>query len=429
MVEFIHPPNEWSLFFGFNRIFLNKRGGIMPDNHQGYNQSDIVGNNRTLLLRLLCRQGVCPRVSLSRQSGLKQSTVTNITAEFIRWGLVRETGFMTGSKGRRSIGISLNNDDFGILSIRLARTHFALSIFNLSVEKISEAVFEIPLGQEADRTSALMCEAAEELIRRSAPRRILACGIAVPGPYSASEHRIALMTGTTGWDNIQLRGMLRERLGIPVFAEQDANCGALAQYWLNPDLYSTQMLIYVAVGEGVGAGIIDSGRLVRGRLGMAGEIGHASICYDGPRCACGNRGCLENYCSSTAFARLVNEALSPAVPLSFRDCASLLQSGNETAREIFLSLCERLAVGIVNLINSFNPDIIILGDKLTHVMPDLMVETVRAAVKTRCIPELFENTRIEKSLVTRDSFPAGAALRALEDIFHRPAEYFCAARA
>ena len=78
---------------------------------QGFNQSDIVNNNRLVLLQLLCRQGVCPRVKLARQAGLKQSTVTNITAEFIRWGLVQETGFLTGSKGRRSIGISLNNDD------------------------------------------------------------------------------------------------------------------------------------------------------------------------------------------------------------------------------------------------------------------------------------------------------------------------------
>ena len=78
----------------------------------GFNQSDIIDNNRTVLLRLLCRAGVCPRVELARQTGLKQSTITNITAEFIRWGLVQETGFLTGSKGRRSIGISLNNDDF-----------------------------------------------------------------------------------------------------------------------------------------------------------------------------------------------------------------------------------------------------------------------------------------------------------------------------
>ena len=102
----------------------------------GYNQSDIIDNNRTVLLRLLCREGVCPRVSLARQTGLKQSTVTNITAEFLRWGLIQETGFLTGRKGRRSIGISLNNDDFGILSIRLARTHFVLSIFNLSAVQL-----------------------------------------------------------------------------------------------------------------------------------------------------------------------------------------------------------------------------------------------------------------------------------------------------
>ncbi len=395
---------------------------------QGYNQSDIIVNNRALLLQHLCREGVCPRVSLARKTGLKQSTVTNITADFIRWGLVRETGFLSGSKGRRSIGISLNNDDFGILSIRLARTHFVLSIFNLSVTQLVQKQYEIPEGQSADESFSLLCDAAEELIREASPRRILACGIAVPGPYSTINNRIALMTGTVGWDSIPLCGVLQERLDIPVFAEQDANCGALAQYWLNPDFYSGQMLIYVAVGQGVGSGVINSGKLVRGRIGMAGEIGHTSICFDGPLCSCGNRGCLENYCSSTAFTRLVNEALSPAVPLSFKDAASLLQSGNETVTELFLTLCERLAVGIVNIINTFNPDIIILGDELTHVMPDLMVEQVRKHVQSRCIRELYETTRIEKSLVAKDSFAHGAALAALDDIFFHPADYFPSAQ-
>lgn len=400
----------------------------MNQTRQGYNQSDIVANNRAVLLQLLCREGVCPRVNLARATGLKQSTVTNITAEFIRWGLVRETGFLSGSKGRRSIGISLNNDDFGILSIRLARTCFVLSIFNLSVVQLTQKEYDIPEGQSAEETFSLLCDAAENLIRECASRRILACGIAVPGPYSTIKNRIALMTGTIGWDHIPLCGILRERLKIPVFAEQDANCGALAQYWLNPDFYSGQMLVYVAVGQGVGAGVINSGKLLRGRIGMAGEIGHTSISFDGPPCTCGNRGCLENYCSSVAFTRMVNDALSPAVPLSFRDAASLLQSENEIVLNLFRSLCEHLAVGIVNLINSFNPDIIILGDELTHVMPDLMVETVRRGVEARCIPELYESTRIEKSLVAKDSFAHGAALAALDDIFSHPANYFPSAQ-
>ena len=394
----------------------------------GYNQSDIIDNNRTVLLRLLCREGVCPRVSLARQTGLKQSTVTNITAEFLRWGLIQETGFLTGRKGRRSIGISLNNDDFGILSIRLARTHFVLSIFNLSAVQLCTQQYEIADGQNADDTVAQMCTIARELIRTSAPRRILACGVAVPGPYSLIRNRIALMTGTIGWDTIPLREVLHERLGIPVFAEQDANCGALAQYWLNPEFYSTQMLIYIAVGQGVGAGILDAGRLVRGKLGMTGEIGHTSICYDGPVCSCGNRGCLENYCSSTSFTKMVNEALRPSSPLSFRDAAALLQSGNPTVMELFLTLCERLAVGIVNLINAFNPDVIILGDEMTHVMPDLIIEQVRKFVKERCIPELYETTMIEKSLVAKDSFAHGAALTAIEDVFDHPSDYFCPAQ-
>lgn len=89
---------------------------------------------RTLLLNLLRKEGICARAHLANLSQLKQATVTNIVSDFIDWGLVKEVGFLVGNKGRRSIGISINNDDFGVLAIRLARKNYTVGIFNLSAE-------------------------------------------------------------------------------------------------------------------------------------------------------------------------------------------------------------------------------------------------------------------------------------------------------
>ena len=88
---------------------------------RGFNQENIQDMNRTLLLNLLRKEGICARAHLANLSQLKQATVTNIVSDFIDWGLVKEVGFLVGNKGRRSIGISINNDDFGVLAIRLAR--------------------------------------------------------------------------------------------------------------------------------------------------------------------------------------------------------------------------------------------------------------------------------------------------------------------
>ncbi len=104
-------------------------------------------------------------------------------------------------------------------------------------------------------------------------------------------------------------------------------------------------LSYIAVGQGVGAGIINNGELLKGCIGVAGEVGHTSICYNGPRCACRNYGCLENYCSSIAFTKEVNRVLRPEIEYNFRQVSQLLRDGDQvvTESDIFLDACDKLS--------------------------------------------------------------------------------------
>ena len=101
------------------------------DRFLGYNQEKIQGMNRTLVLNLLRKGGICSRTQLAKESGLKQATITNIVNDFIEWGIVKETGFLTGDKGRRSIGISMDQSTFGILAVRLARRGFSIGVFDM----------------------------------------------------------------------------------------------------------------------------------------------------------------------------------------------------------------------------------------------------------------------------------------------------------
>ena len=396
----------------------------MSGEYRGYNQENIQDINRTIILNLLRKEGVCARVLLANLSQLKQATVTNITGDFIKWGLVKEVGFLTGSKGRRSIGISINNDDFGILAIRLARKNYSVGVFDLSGTQVSVKRVELDVNQPAKITFQAIIEDAKKLIRSSKPRKIIAFGMAIPGPYSSKRGRIELMTGVTGWSDIPIRETLTDLFHVPVFMEQDANCGALAQFWYNADSFQNGLVVYIAIGQGVGAGIINNGELLKGSIGVAGEIGHTSIDLNGPRCSCGNYGCLENYCSSIAFTKKVNDVLKPKKPYTFQEAAALLQSGDKKVRQIFLELCERLAVGIVNITNSFNPTVIVLGDEMSHIAPDLMLKQVKESVKERVIPEIYDNMSITMSLVASDSIIHGAAIVAIEDVFEHPGNYF-----
>ena len=148
---------------------------------RGFNQENIQDMNRTLLLNLLRKEGICARAHLANLSQLKQATVTNIVSDFIDWGLVKEVGFLVGNKGRRSIGISINNDDFGVLAIRLARKNYTVGIFNLSGRLLDKKRVELDVNQPPRVTFEAIIHEAGELIRSSESRKIIAIGMAIPG--------------------------------------------------------------------------------------------------------------------------------------------------------------------------------------------------------------------------------------------------------
>ena len=397
----------------------------MRGNH-GYNQESIQDMNRTLLISLLRKEGICARAHLANLSMLKQATVTNIMNDFINWGVVKEVGFLVGSKGRRSIGISINNDDYGVIGIRLGRKNYTVGLFDLSGNLVDHRRREVDAGPKPRAIFDKIKREAKDLMQlaKQGERKVIAAGIAIPGPYSERRGRIELMTGVSGWNEISIQEELTEDLQLPVFVEQDANAGALAQYWHKEEDYKNNVLVYIADGQGVGAGIISNGELLKGSIGVAGEIGHTSICFNGPKCACGNFGCLENYCSSIAFTKKVNEELKSEKELSFSETAKLVQDGNEKAVDIFMESCDNLSVGIVNVINSFNPAFIVIGDYMAHIAPDLMLERIKKDVEERVLPEIYANMDISMSVVSSDSMVHGAAIVAIMDIFSHPGKYF-----
>lgn len=389
----------------------------------GFNQEIMQEMNRALLIRLLREEGVCARANLAKKSKLKQATVTNIINDLIAWGLVREVGYLVGNKGRRSVGISINNDDYGVIGIQLARKHYGVGIYDLSGNEIVRKVIQTDPKESPRQVMDGVIALTGEMFGGCSERKILAIGMAVPGPYSVVRGRIELMTGYDGWSDIPIQLELEKKFSMPIFLENDANAGALAQYWYNAEKNEDKVLIYIAAGQGVGAGIINHGELVKGVLGMAGEIGHMSIDYKGPRCACGNYGCLESYCSSIAFTKEVNRILAPMRDFSFQDAVRMGREGNPIVTEIYSKCCDYLAAGIANIVNCFNPTDIVIGDEMSHVIPDIMLDRVRRVVESRVISELYTNLNISLSTI-ENSMIHGAAVGAIRDIFYRPGKYF-----
>ncbi len=392
---------------------------------QGINLEDVQEMNRALVIRMLRKLRLCSRADLSKATGLTQPTITNIIADFIRWGLVTEKGIIEGVKGRRSIGISLNTELYKVIGVRLARKYFSVGLFDLfgSGEIISHEPIDVSQGS----TTALrrIRAAVSDLIAASQQFRILGVGVAIPGPFFRTEGRIALMTEFPGWEQVALEEELSVSPRVPVFLEHDANAGALAEWWLGPHSRETGTMVYVAAGQGVGAGIMIDGRMFRGTLGTAGEIGHMSIDMNGPRCECGNRGCLEHYCSTLAVMRETRKALAgyPASPLqhdhSFAAIVAALAAGDELARAMVKKAAWHLGFGLVNVVNTFNPDVIIIGDELASAGPALLA-TIVETVKSHVLPSVFASLRIELSAFETDSVVAGVSTLVVEKLLQKP---------
>lgn len=369
---------------------------------EGKNAAAIGEMNRALVLEIVHRHGQTTRAEIVKKSGLNQATITNIINEFIDGGIIREVGLIAGSRGRRSIAIEFVSEKYIIIGIRFTRKHFWLGAFDLQGKTLYKECFRPGLQNDQD----LLLETVEEQISKVRTRFpesiVLGIGVALPGPFMKSENKIALLTEAVGAEEFDIVKRLQEKTGVRIYAEHDANAAAMAEWSETLHYDPSVSLMCIMMGQGIGSGIIEKGNLITGAVGTAGEIGHMSIQYDGPLCECGNRGCLELYCSTISVQRKVKELL-PEYPQTvcaenstITEIINAYKEGDVLARRIVNDAARYLGFGIANLVNIINPGKIIIGDELSKAGEDFLT-VVRETVKERVIPEIYNKMDIDLS--------------------------------
>ncbi len=380
------------------------------------NLEDVQEMNRALVIRLLRKNESWSRAQLARAAGLKQATISNIINDFIRWGLVVETGTVQGKKGRRSIGVSLNTEAFRVIGVRLERHYIKTGLFDLigRIEHAEEQALVVPLDGKA--VVARIVAGVQAMVDRFPAYRVLSAGIAIPGPYLRAEGRLAWVTEFPGLDAVPLEKELAEALTIPVVIEHDAKAAALAKWWSMPTHQENETVVYLTIGQGVGAGIVLEGNLVRGASGMAGEIGHLTIDYNGPRCECGNRGCLELYCSSIALLRAVRRKRGQ--DLALPEVRDAFLRGEPWANEVVEESARHLGVGLVSVVNAFGAARIIIGDEMSS-FGQRYLEGVKTAMGALVNPLVGRSLRVELDTSGKDEILAGVGALAVGHVLRR----------
>ena len=252
-----------------------------------------------------------------------------------------------------------------------------------------------------------------------------AAGVAVPGPVDPRSGEVAFTPNLPGWRDFQLGEALRAGTARAVRFGNDGNCAALGEARFGVGA-GARDLVYLALGTGVGGGVISGGRLVEGVGGLAGELGHVVVALDGPRCTCGSVGCLETFAAGWAIARDATTVAATADGAALRRhaadgaitatiVAAAAAEGDPAALAILERAGRALGAAIGAFVNIFNPELVVVGGGVA-TLGDALLGPARRALPSHAFPVQRAATRLERSALGDDTALYGAAALALAEV-------------
>lgn len=251
-----------------------------------------------------------------------------------------------------------------------------------------------------------MVKAIDTLRQRGGGAKLSGIGVAVPGFILLKDGVIRNSNNLASLENFPIRDELARRLGAPIVLENDANAAALGEKWMGAGR-DVDDLVLLTLGTGIGGGIVSKGDILRGSLGMAGEIGHITVVPNGNPCGCGNRGCVEKHASATAITAMA-KLLGLGDALTAKQVYDLATNGDEKAKAIFNEMGEALGVVLAMLINTFNFPLYLLSGGVLGAW-DLFAPPMIEETRRRSFTFRSTNTRIEKAALGDDAGLFGAA--------------------
>jgi len=305
-----------------------------------------------------------------------------------------------------------------IFAVDLGGTHLRAATVDCGGQIRFRAKQSTPHGTDPHEIVAAIVDAVHEYQRDNGveSNALKAVSVVVPGTVKVEQGMIVKAPNLPCLDNFPLAAALTNKLGLPAILENDANAAAVGEMWQGA-ARGCRTIICVTLGTGVGGGIILDGDLWRGVDGAAAEIGH--MCVDpfgGVACTCGSRGCLEVFASATAIVRMTREA-SPRYPESVLHASSNLSAqsifeaglqGDELALEIFRRMGVYLGIGLANLINILNPEMIVIAGGVVNGW-DLFEKHMLHEVEERAFPLLAARVKIVRAECADDAGLLGAA--------------------
>ena len=359
-------------------------------------------HNRRRVVEELQRRGTASRADLARITGLSRSTISSLVGELQESGVVVETETANDGDAGRSHGqgrppvlLTLDRRAGALVGIDFGHADVRVAVADLSRTILAERRRDM----DVDHAGTKALDAAAELVHAvldeaGVPRdKVLGAGMGVAGPVDHEAdivHRSAILPS---WGDIRPGAEMHKRLGIPVFIENDANLGAMAEVAMGA-AKGVDDAVYLMIAAGIGAGIVVGGQIIHGAAGTAGELGHVLLDDNGPICRCGNRGCLETLAAGPAIVELLQRTHGPSLTLDA--VLELVEQEDPGALRAVADAGRAVGRALAALVNVLNPEVIVIGGELAAA-GDAILDPIRAAIARYAIPSAADDVRVVPS--------------------------------
>ncbi|MFI5035017.1 MAG: ROK family protein [Acidimicrobiales bacterium] len=373
--------------------------------------------NVSLLIELVRRAGSISRADLARQSQLSAPTVSAIIDQLMKRGIVVETTTAPSSGGRPPVLLTVDPKAGYVVGIKLRGDGLTTVVCDLDAQIVASAEHYVPLV--GDPVAAI--EAIEQETRRVlrdaavSPSKVLGVGIGLSGVIETSEG-VCKFSHLLQWRDVELAEPLRQRLGLPVWVENDVNTLAVAEKWAG-DALTASDFVTLSVGRGIGLGIVVNRSLYRGAHGASGEFGHMIVEPGGPRCECGRFGCLEAMVGEGALRRRVSER--KGYDVSRDELQLLVEMDDASALEVIDSAGRKLGLAVANVVTLLNPELLIICGEGTALGAPF-IDPIVTAVREQTFADLGREVDIKVQSWGDEAWAVGAATLVLRESFNLP---------
>lgn len=383
--------------------------------------------NQSMILDLIRTNNSISKAELSELTGLSPTAIGVIVSGLLEEGYIHETGIGESKGGRRPILLELKPNSYFSLGFDLDTDYIHAILIDLLGNIVYERFLDMPKDLDAQNVIPALENEIEHVLQSEKldSEKLLGIGISVPGLVDIKTRKV-ILAPNLGWNDVDIREHMKRFGDMKIYIENEAMASAICENWLGK-CQGVDNFVCINIKSGIGAGIFTNGKLYRGTGGTAGEVGHIVVSENGPKCGCGNYGCLETLASTHSIVENARKLVRQGVVSKLNEIENVdditidmivnaAKGGDEVARSILLESARYLGIAVSNLVNTLNPSAIVLGKDFVKYA-EIVLEQVKKVVEGKALKMPTSMIDITYSSIGAKVSALGAAIIPLKTLF------------